>query len=88
MKHIQSAEETSTPIINNTASDSHADVAMSLTYMRNSNDSDTPRTDDNVGESAEAANDNSNNDQDTTANENMPKGVRQKKSNDLKKKHM
>ena len=65
--------------MNNTASDYHDDVALILTGMRNSNDNNTPSTDDNADKSIEAATDNSTNEQDTTANENSPKGVDQKK---------
>ena len=61
-------------IIGNTASDSHNDVALILTDMRNSNDNNTPSTDDNVDDHVEAATDNSTNEKDTTANENRLKG--------------
>ena len=85
LEDIQSTEETSPSIIDNTASDSHDDVALILTDMRNSNDSNTPRTDDNVDEFIEAATDNSTNEQDTTDDENRPKGGRPNKSNNTKK---
>ena len=66
-------------IIDNTASYSHEDIALILTEIRNSNDNKTPSTDYNVDESIEAETGNSTNEQDTTTNENRPKGVDRRK---------
>ena len=61
MQAIQFAKETSPSIIDNTESDFHNDVALILTGMRNSNDNNMPRIDDNFNEYVEAATDNSTN---------------------------
>ena len=72
----------------NTPSYSHADTALILTAMRNSNNNIRPSTDDSVDDCTDATTYTINNEQDATANENRTKGVRPKKSKNLKRKYM
>ena len=88
MQAIQSTEKMCPSIIDNTTSYSHDGVALILTEIRNRNDNNTLSTDDNVDGSIEAATDNITNEQDTNTNENIPKEVQPKKSNNLEIKHM